>query len=208
MGKVINFAISSANRLGFSKAKRRRKKVDLEELGQLNLFNSPGLSKTILIAELKTPFNQALAFDEREQYDEAKEFYIKAVEMNNNRVDAYCNLGILASKEGNLSEAIDHFSKCLKEDPRHFTCHYNLANVYSEVGNLSLAKVHYEVCINIAPDFSNSYYNLGLVLALSDDYHNAMHVFYKYKKLTPDEDHMNVDKLLSTLQKTLIEKAQ
>ncbi|MEM7107460.1 MAG: tetratricopeptide repeat protein, partial [Bacteroidota bacterium] len=193
--------------LGFSKAKKR-KKIDLEELGQLNLFDQQDTAKTVRITELATPFSQALNHDENEKYDQAKEFYLKAVEMNDNRVDAYCNLGILQSKEGNFSEAIDLFSKCLAEDVRHFTCHYNLANVYSEIGNLTLAKVHYEVCINIAPDFSNSYYNLGLVLALKDEYHGAMHAFYKYRKLTPGEDHTNVDKLLSSLQKTLIEKVQ
>ncbi|MEM6522475.1 MAG: tetratricopeptide repeat protein [Bacteroidota bacterium] len=207
MGKIINFPITPADRLGFRKAKRR-KKIDLEELGQLNLFDQGNTAKTIQLAELKTPFNQALAHDENDEYDQAKEFYLKAVEINDNKVDAYCNLGILESKKNNISGAIDLFSKCLAKDSRHFTCHYNLANVYSEIGNLPLAKVHYEVCINISPDFSNSYYNLGLVLALNDEYHSAMHAFYKYKKLTPDEDHLNVDKLLSSLQKTLIEKAQ
>ncbi|MEM9855875.1 MAG: hypothetical protein AAF843_00875 [Bacteroidota bacterium] len=207
MGKIVNFPITRANRLGFSKAKRR-KRIDLEKLGQLNLFAQEDRTKTIRIAELKTPFNQALAFDERGEYNQAKDFYLKAITQNDSRADAYCNLGILASKEESFSAAIDYFSKCLAQEPRHFTCHYNLANVYSEIGNLSLAKVHYEVCISISPDFSNSYYNLGLVLALSDDYHNAMHSFNKYKKLAPDEDHLGVDKLLNSLQKTLIEKAQ
>lgn len=207
MGKVVNFPISRASRLGFSKAKKR-KRIDLEDLGQLNLFAQQFNAKTVKLAELKTPFNQALSFDEKGDYDQATEFYLKAIELNDSRADAYCNLGILASKETNYTKAIDNFSNCLKDEPRHFTCHYNLANVYSEVGNLPLAKIHYEVCISVEPEFSSPYYNLGLVLALDNDYHNAMHAFSKYKRLTPNEDHGNVDKLISSLQKTLVEKAQ
>ncbi|MEM7110134.1 MAG: hypothetical protein AAF519_18040, partial [Bacteroidota bacterium] len=59
MGKIINFPITPADRLGFSKAKKR-KKIDLEELGQLNLFDQQDTAKTVRITELATPFSQAL----------------------------------------------------------------------------------------------------------------------------------------------------
>ena len=131
---------------------RGRKKIDLEEFGQLNLFNQIVEAKVIRLNAHLSPFEEALLMDEQEQTS-AKEAYWNAIKLSDCVADAYCNLGILESRDGETVKAIDSFTNALKFDPRHFEAHYNLANLYSDVGDLALARLHYELAIEIDPDF-------------------------------------------------------
>ena len=157
-------------KFGYHKArvKKGRKKINLEDYGQLNVFseNTPVIS----INPSLPSFEEALQLDERKQSSLAIESYKKAILAKDNLADSYCNLGILYSENGDSTNAIYAFTNCLKNEPRHFEAHYNLANLFSEIGNLPLSKVHYQMSVTINPEFSNGYYNLGLVLALNREF--------------------------------------
>ncbi len=208
MTRIVKFPLNSTSKLGFKKA-RRRKKVDLEKHGQLNLFTAQEKeAKVVSLSSRESSFERALQLDEAHNFSLAKEYYQKAIENKESVADAWCNLGVIQSEEHGFSQAIDSFTHCLKEEPRHFEAHYNLGNVYSEVGNLGLAKIHYELCIAIEADFASAYYNLGLSLALANDYRGAINVLLKYMDLTPESEHDNLNKLIKSLQETLVNKAQ
>ena len=138
--------------------------------------------------------------DEHGDQVNARKLYHKAILENDCQADAWCNLGILDFLENRYATAIDHFTKCLEKVPRHFEAHYNLANLYAEAGDYALAKLHYRVSIEVQPDFTNSYFNLGLVLALEKDYHEAIAALSRYRELTGDEDHKQVDSLILVLR--------
>lgn len=133
----------------------------------------------------------------------AKDLYLKAIKEFDSISDAYCNLGIIESRQHNNTKAIDCFTLSLKEDPRHFESHYNLANLYAELGNLPLAKVHYQMSISIEPEFPNSYFNLGLTLAMNREIEAAIEALQAYRRLTPQEDHQQVDELVDSLSRTI-----
>jgi tetratricopeptide (TPR) repeat protein len=197
MTKVIKFPESVPEKFGLQRVKKRPGK-GLEKHGQLNLFSG---GKVVRLNQL-TPFEEAMMLDEHGDRKGALKQYQKAIEQQDSEADAYCNLGILEFLEGHYARAIDCFTNCLKKEPRHFEAHYNLANLYSEVGDYSLAKFHYQVSIEIQPTFPNSYFNLGLALAMDKDYDEAVKVLNQYRKLTGDEDHMQVDSLIFALQRT------
>lgn len=197
VAKVIKFPIQTPEKFGF-KPVRRKKTTDSGKPGQLPLFTR---GKLVKLNQLTT-FEEALLLDES-QDKRAKDFYKKAIEENDSKADAYCNLGILESEEKNYSKAIDCFTLSLKEEPRHFESHYNLANLYAEVGNFQLAKVHYEISIEIAPEFPNSHFNLGLTLAMSKEIENAILSLMNYRRLAAPEDKAHADELISTLARTI-----
>jgi len=203
MAKVIKFQRAEPAKFGLKRVKGR-KKVDLEEFGQLNMFaEPPPEGKVINLAPRLSPFETALTLDE--QQDElAKEAYNKAIKAGDSVADAYCNLGILEFQSGDVVKGIDCFSRSLKSDPRHFQSHYNLGNIYSEEGNLTLARLHYEVCLEVAPEFPHVYYNLGLVLALIKDYKVAIDVLNRFTQLAPEEDWGNALELLDGLKESLL----
>lgn len=202
MAKIIKLAANVPCKFGLQQA-RTRKKVDLEDFGQLNLFTvAPPEAKVIRFASHLSPFEEALQLDDQEDKN-TKAFYWKAIQAGDSVADAYCNLGILESENNKVVKAIDCFANALKYDPRHFESHYNLANIYSEAGDLKLAKLHYEITAEIAPEFPNLYYNLGLVHAMTKDFKAAEEALTRYKALAPEEEGCNADELLLSLRKSL-----
>ena len=149
-------------------------------------------------------FEQALTLDEAGDILGAKEAYKGAIKNGDRIADAYCNLGILESRNNSIS-AIDCFTRSLKASPRHFQSHYNLANLYSEEKNYALAKLHYEIAIEIAPDFPNAHYNLGLVLALMKEYQPAIETLSTYRKLAPPSELGKTNELIGSLRRSLLE---
>ncbi len=200
MARVVRFPVNPPEKLGHQKVKRKKKKPDLEDLGQLNLFDGP--SKEARVFQLKgnqSLFEEALLKDDQNDH-EAERLYRLAIENGDAREDALCNLGILKSERDEKGQAIDFLTQALKINPRHFEAHYNLANVYSDIGNLKLAQAHYEVAIEIEPEYPNSYYNLGLVLISQKNYNKAIEVINKYIELSPSTEHGIANELVKTLK--------
>lgn len=196
MAKIIQFSANPApEKFGLQRARTKKGNEPTPKQNQLNLFTG---GKVIRLNQLSL-FEEALLIDEQGDTKSARLRYLKAIEEGDCVADAYCNLGILESQEGNYSKAIDCFTLCLKHEPRHYEAHYNLANLYAEVGNYALAKVHYQISIEIEPSFSNCYFNLGLVLALNKEYKGAVSFLKRFRQLTPSEDHRQTDDLILKL---------
>lgn len=200
MAKIVQFPISATpEKFGLQRVHKSKPKDESKKPGQLNLFTGAKVRK---LNQLST-FEEALLVDDRGDKLSAKAQYTKAIEQQDCVADAYCNLGIIESQEGNYSKAIDCFTQALKNDPRHYEAHYNLANLYAEVGNYKLAKIHYEIAIEIEPTFPNSYYNLGLTLAVLKLYADAVRVLKTYRELTTEDEHQATDNLIITLSNLL-----
>lgn len=192
-------------KFGYQPVKKSRR-VDLERHGQLNLFASPGCqAKVVHLKSDLSPFEQGLLLDEKGD-KRARQFYQRAIAEYDYIADAYCNLGIIESKEGNTVRAIDCFTLSLKEEPRHFESHFNLANLYFDIGDLKLAKVHYQTAALIHSDYPNVYFNLALVHAMLGEFKDAVDLLKRYKSLTAVREHKNADALLKNLQMSLTAK--
>jgi tetratricopeptide (TPR) repeat protein len=194
MAKVVKFPGGPPEKFGLQRV-RKRKVKDLEKYGQLNLFSG---ARIVKLNQLST-FEEALLHDDAHNLSLAKELYLKAIEEGDSMADAYCNLGIIESEQGNRIKAIDYFTRALKAEPRHYEAHYNLANLYAEAGDLNLAKFHYGIAIEIEPTFYNGYFNLGLTLAKNKEYQEAIKIFNMYRSLAPTIDQPQLDELIEQL---------
>src|SRR5687767_694113 len=124
MGQILKFPVQAA-KFGYKRVRKRR---TAENPNQLHLFPQP--TAQVLSLELgRGRFEQALILAERGA-SHAAEFYHDAIEAGECVADAYCNLGIIESQNGNLSEAFDCFTTSLKLEPRHSEAHYCLGNLY------------------------------------------------------------------------------
>ena len=199
MAKIIQFPLNPApEKFGLQRARKTDKKEGVKA-AQLNLFTG---GKVVKLNQLSA-FEEALLFDEHGDVKQARQYYQKAIKVDDCPADAWCNLGIIESQEGNYPKAIDSFTQSLKLNPRHYEAHYNLANLYAEVGNHGLAKVHYSIAIELEPGFPNSYFNLGLTLALIKEYKEAVQYMKQYRDLAPPEEHKQADDLIFKLSTTL-----
>ena len=123
MAKVVQFPINNTpEKFGLQRALKKKTKPSSKP-GQLNLFTS---GKVVKLNQLSS-FEEALMMDEQGDTKTARLLYQKAINDNDSAADAYCNLGIIESQEGNYPKAIDNFTLALKKDPRHYEAHYNLA---------------------------------------------------------------------------------
>jgi tetratricopeptide (TPR) repeat protein len=199
MTRVVKFPVAETPvKIGFKKV-RKSKRINLEDFGQLNMFDR--LTKVVSLNINESHFEQALYFDE--QGDKlAIDFYWKAIKAGESVADAYCNLGIIESAS-DIVKAIDCFTNCLKNNPRHFEAHYNLGNVYSDAGNLDLAKIHYNLTIKLEPNFSSAYYNLGLILAAKEEYEEAIDVLVRFKMMADDVQLVKTNELIESLKRAV-----
>lgn len=198
MAKIIKFPIPTPEKFGPQRV-RKRKEPRPSRTGQLDLFTA---GRVVKLNQLSA-FEEALMLDEQGNKERAKIGYQQAIEQEDSVADAYCNLGIILSLEGQHAKAIDSFTNCLKVDPRHFEAHYNLANLYAEIGNFALAKAHYEISIELEPAFPNSYFNLGLTLAMNKQFDDAIKAIRKFRKLAPADDQALADDLIKKLSTAL-----
>lgn len=183
-------------RLGHKKASRN-KQGKMEDEGQLNLFRKR-VPKIISMPEKLSPFEQAFKDDESGSKN-AKKAYLRAIEENDCKADALCNLGIIEAKEGRDVKAIDCFSRALAEEPRHFEAHFNLANIYFDNENYPLAGLHYKTALEIDPNDPNIYFNLGLVQAIQEDTNSAIRSLTTYAGMVSRNDAEKANILITQL---------
>jgi tetratricopeptide (TPR) repeat protein len=198
MGEILKFP-GDATKLGYSRVRKGCRRAD--DPNQLDLF-LPAPARISDISPGSTPFEQALLSDERGEH-EAAELYAKAILNHDCEADAFCNLGIIESKNGNIAKAFDCFTTSLKYDPRHPKAHYNLANLYFDVNDFRLAQVHYEMAVAVDPMFANAYFNLGLVQSLNNDLAAAIGTLTRYQQLAPPHEAHNAHDLLRSLRQSL-----
>lgn len=195
MAKVVHLHTEKPRKLGPKRVSKKRK-ADLEDYGQLNLFDA---SKIVQLPKKNDWFEEALMLDDKND-PRAVEYYLRAIGEKQHLADSYCNLGIIFSQEDHLARAVDCLTMCLKHDARHFEAHYNLGNIFTDMGNVSLAEFHFQVAIEIDRQFPNTYYNLGLLYISNKQYEQSRRAILKYIELTPDEDHSTSLELLDTLK--------
>lgn len=198
MGQILKFPVQ-ASKLGYKRVRKGAKPAESPD--QLHLFPPPTAQILRFAPELSV-FEQALMLDERGD-PTAAEFYAQAIAQEDCVADAYCNLGIIESQEGNTTKAFDCFTTSLKHNPRHSEAHYNLGNLYFDVNDFRLARIHYEMAGQVDPSFANVYFNLALVQALSNDLAAALSSLTRYQELVSDAEGRNVADFLHNLKKSL-----
>ena len=198
MAQILKFP-AQASKFGYKRVKKRTKAE--ENRDQLDLFPRPTAQILNFTSDLSR-FEQALMLDERGD-PKAAELYARAIEEHDCVADAYCNLGIIESQNGNTAKAFDRFTISLKCDPRHSEAHYNLGNLYFDVNEFRLAQIHYEMAAEVEPAFPNVYFNLALVQAINNELAAAISALSRYQELVSEDERRNADELLANLKKSL-----
>ena len=196
MGDIVKLPVQPS-KLGYKRVKQRK----ADDPDQLVLFSQPTAQILDFVAQLSR-FEQALLYDERNE-PKAAELYRKAIEENDCVADAYCNLGIIESKQGNTNKAFDCFTTALAHNPRHSEAHYNLANLYVDLDDFRLAQTHYEMAATVDPSFANVYFNLALVLTINNNVDAAISALNRYQQLVCEEEGRRAGELLANLKKSI-----
>ena len=133
--------------------------ADLEASGLAS-----GASTSASIDEAVAWFERGCELDaEPEKWTEAIEAYEKALELEDDYADAYCNLGAVRYNQGQRAAARRAFEACLEREADHVEANFNLANVLEEIGDDGGALKHYRRALASDPLYPDLHINLALL---------------------------------------------
>jgi len=108
--------------------------------------------------------NLGLCLKALKRFEQAVEYYEKAIELKPDYAEAYNNLGLTLQEQGLWAQAIEKFESAISLKPDHSGAHYNLGFALNEIDKLDAAASHYRRSIQLKPDFADAHNNLGVIL--------------------------------------------
>lgn len=100
--------------------------------------------------------------------------------------DAWNNLGVLATRENRVDDAVECFQHALSLDRRHLLSLDNLGNAYRLETRWDGARQVLERALEVAPDDAEANYSLGMVLAQAGQNEQAYEHLQRALKARPD----------------------
>ncbi|HEY3741226.1 MAG TPA: tetratricopeptide repeat protein, partial [Bryobacteraceae bacterium] len=99
--------------------------------------------------------------------------------------NAFNNLGLLATREGHIGEAVAYFQQALHLDPDHLIALKNLGNAYRQQKLWDDARRTLEHALAVGPRDPEVHYSLAMVFAQTGDSARAYDCFRKALELRP-----------------------
>ena len=99
--------------------------------------------------------------------------------------NAWNNLGLLATRESRIEEAIPYFQQALRLSPDHLVALENLGNAYRQQKQWEEARKTLERAVQVAPEDPEANYSLGMVFAQLNDTDRAYQYLQQALKLRP-----------------------
>jgi tetratricopeptide (TPR) repeat protein/peroxiredoxin len=120
----------------------------------------------------------------------AREAFERCVKLTANypdtQPDAWNNLGVLDTREGDVAAAVEKFQQALKLNPRHLLSLNNLGSAYRSLKRWNEARETLKQAIAIAPDDPEANYGLGMVYAHANDTGKAYEYLQRALNARPD----------------------
>lgn len=115
--------------------------------------------------KVKTPaeyFKSGLIYVKQGNFNQAVSDFTKAIVLNPNYAEAYCNRGTAYAKQGNFNQAISDHTKAIALNPDFAEAYCNRGIAYSSQGNFSQAIPDFTKAIALNPNLTEAYYIRGL----------------------------------------------
>jgi tetratricopeptide (TPR) repeat protein len=126
----------------------------------------------------------------QERHNEARESFERATKLNASYPDTlpntWNNLGLLATREGRIGEAIPYFQEALRLSPDHLVALENLGNAYRQQKQWDEARKVLEHAVAVGPEDAEANYSLGMVFAQLDDTRRAEEYLQRALQFRPD----------------------
>jgi len=125
----------------------------------------------------------------QEKAREARDSFERAVKLSASYPDtlpnAWNNLGLLATREGHIDEAIGRFQQALQASPDYWIALENLGNAYRLQKRWDEARKTLERALAARPQDAEANYNLAMVFAQTGDTERASQYLQKALQLRP-----------------------
>jgi len=119
----------------------------------------------------------------------ARETFERAVKLRGNYPDtlpdAWNNLGVIATREGRVDDAVQSFQEALRLNPHHLLSLDNLGNAYRLQKRWDEARKVLERALEVSSQDPEANYSMGMVFAQTDDTAKAYEYLQRALKVRP-----------------------
>lgn len=138
--------------------------------------------------------NNALS---EKQYDQAVQYYSRALAIDPDFERAYNNRGVAYIEDDHPYEAIRDYNMAVSLDSQYYEAIFNRAYAYEQVGRLEDALLDIRTVRRVFPDSAYVYFYEGLLETRLRDYDQAIRSFEKALQMEPDNEEGKIN--LATL---------
>lgn len=131
------------------------------------------------------PNNAGMALLQLGRVDEARDFFLKAIDLNDSVAIYHLNLGLAILQAGRLDEAAGAFQAAIERDRLFFDAHAQLGLVYFRQGKLEEAEQSLRVAAGLADSHEIENY-LGAVYLEMNRLDDALNRFRRAVHFEPD----------------------
>ena len=114
---------------------------------------------------------------------QAREAYVRTLQMDPRHPDAHVNLGRILHEGGQVTEAATHYLQALRNNDQHAVAAYNLGVAMEDLGRLSEALKAYQQSAAADAQFADVHYNLAKLYEKIGNRAGAIRHFTKYRRL-------------------------
>lgn len=121
----------------------------------------------------------------KREYDQAKQFYLKALGLRSDSPDVHYGLATVCFLQSDLASAAYHFKEVTRLDPLRAGAYINLGAVYNRLNQLDEAIPVLRRGIQLDINRAEGYYNLGLVYKRKGQGELAIQAYREATRVNP-----------------------
>lgn len=138
------------------------------------------------VVKAQALFQQGLALHQQGILNEAKDFYLQALNLHPNQPDSLHLLGVIASHTKKFELAVELIGRAIAIAPNIAVFHANLGLALEDLQRFDDALSSYDKAIALKPDYADAYINRGNALKNLKRFDDAIASFEKAIALKPD----------------------
>ena len=147
-----------------------------------NKMLKPNQSKGLAEAN----YNLANILRKQQRFQEALQYYNKALELTPNDADTLHGLGVTLAELKEYDQAIKHYQKALQLRPGSIITHGQLGLALAAIGKFDEAIEHFRTVLKAQPDDAEIHFNLGALLQKQGKIDEAIESYRRALELNPD----------------------
>jgi tetratricopeptide (TPR) repeat protein len=125
-------------------------------------------------------------------FKEAADAFQKAIDIDPNYADAYCNLGLALQRQGKPGDAIAACSKAIQINPKHANAHSIRGVALEDQGKVDEAITNYRKAIELDSNHANAHNNLASAFWSQGKADVALDAYRKAIELEPKNAHFRI----------------
>ena len=122
---------------------------------------------------------------QQNQFDKAKLYVAKALQMAPYDGEAYFFKGLMTARQGDTAQALVLYQQSLRLKPRYLETYNQLASVYRIIGDMNTALVYNQQALHYFPNNARLYYGRGLIYHTEGKPDSAMLYYQQTVKVQP-----------------------